>query len=77
MIIASSPVRISLGSADHSPFAERFVGNALNIAINRRVYLFIRERNHMEEHKFRISYSKTELCEDVEEIKLEIGRAHV
>lgn len=74
MIIASSPVRISLGSADHSPFAERFVGNALNIAINRRVYLFIRERNHMEEHKFRISYSKTELCEDVEEIKLGIIR---
>jgi D-glycero-alpha-D-manno-heptose-7-phosphate kinase len=74
MIIASSPVRISLGSADHSPFAERFIGNALNIAINKRVYLFIRERNSMEEHRFRVSYSNTELCEDVEDIKLGIVR---
>ena len=74
MIIASSPMRVSLGSADHSPFAEGFVGNALNIAINKRVYLFIRERNNMEEHRFRVSYSTTELCEDVEDIKLGIVR---
>jgi D-glycero-alpha-D-manno-heptose-7-phosphate kinase len=74
MIIASSPVRISLGSADHSPFSERFVGNALNMAINKRVYIFIRKRNHLEDHRFRVSYSKTELCENVDDIKLGIVR---
>ena len=74
MIISSAPVRISLGSADHEPFSSRFVGNALNIAINKRVYIFIRKRNHLEDHRFRISYSKTELCENVEDIKLGIVR---
>jgi D-glycero-alpha-D-manno-heptose-7-phosphate kinase len=74
MIIASSPVRISFGSSDHSPFAERFVGNALNIAIDKRVFIFIRKRNHLEDFRFRVSYSKTELCESVEDIKLGIVR---
>jgi D-glycero-alpha-D-manno-heptose-7-phosphate kinase len=77
LIISSCPVRISFGSADHSPFAERFGGVALNACIKQRVYTFIRSRNELEEHKYRISYSKTELCNDVDDIQLDLVRASI
>jgi D-glycero-alpha-D-manno-heptose-7-phosphate kinase len=70
MIISSCPLRLSLGSADHEPFSSRFTGNALNFAINKRVYIIIRPRNKLEDSKYRISYSKTELCDHVDDIKL-------
>ena len=74
MIIASCPVRISFASADHEPFSSRFGGNALNFTINKRVYIFIRPRNHLEDTRYRISYAKTELCNDVNDIQLGIVR---
>jgi len=77
MIISSSPTRLSLGSMDHSPFAERFGGNALNIAINKRIYILIRKRNNIEDFKYRISYSKTELCNDIDEIEHPLVRESI
>lgn len=74
MIVASCPTRISLGSADHSPFAEKFGGVALSACINKRVYVILRKRNELEKYRFRVSYSKTELCESVDEIQLDIVR---
>jgi D-glycero-alpha-D-manno-heptose-7-phosphate kinase len=74
MIVASSPLRLSFGSADHSPFAERFQGNALNFCVSKRVYIMIRQRNDLEETKYRVSYSRTELCNDIEEIELCVMR---
>jgi D-glycero-alpha-D-manno-heptose-7-phosphate kinase len=70
LIIASCPTRISLGSADHSTFSEQFGGVALNFAIDKRIYVIIRRRNQLEKYKYRISYSKTELCNNIDEIKL-------
>jgi D-glycero-alpha-D-manno-heptose-7-phosphate kinase len=70
LIIASCPTRISLGSADHSSFSEQFGGVALNFAIDKRIYVIIRKRNQLEKYKYRISYSKTELCNDIDEIQL-------
>lgn len=70
MIIASCPTRISLGSADHLSFSEQFGGVALNFAIDKRIYVIIRKRNQLEKYKYRISYSKTELCNDIDEIQL-------
>jgi D-glycero-alpha-D-manno-heptose-7-phosphate kinase len=69
MIIASSPTRISFGSADHTPFAERFNGVALNACIDRRVYAILRKRSSMEQYRFRIAYSRTELCETIADIE--------
>jgi D-glycero-alpha-D-manno-heptose-7-phosphate kinase len=74
MIIASCPTRISFGSLDHSPYSENFGGVALSACIDKRVYILIRERNHLENYKYRISYSKTELCNSVEEIQHPIVR---
>lgn len=70
MIIASCPTRISLGSADHDDFSNKFGGVALNFAINKKIYVIIRPRNQLGKYKYRISYSKTELCDSLDEIKL-------
>jgi D-glycero-alpha-D-manno-heptose-7-phosphate kinase len=69
MIVSSCPTRISLGSADHNPFAEKWGGCALNLCINKKIYVIIRKRNHLEEFKYRISYSKTQLCNEIDEIE--------
>lgn len=74
MIISSCPTRISLGSADHLPYSERYGGIALNIAIQKRVYVIIRQRNKLEQFKFRVSYSHTETCNEINEIQLPIAR---
>jgi D-glycero-alpha-D-manno-heptose-7-phosphate kinase len=71
MIVSSCPTRISLGSADHHPFAERFGGIALNFCIDKKIYVIIRKRTRLEKEKFRISYSKTELCSSVDDITLD------
>jgi D-glycero-alpha-D-manno-heptose-7-phosphate kinase len=69
MIVSSAPLRVSLNSADHLSFSTKFGGAALNLCIDKRVYVIIRRRNHMEEFKYRISYSTTELCNSLDEIK--------
>jgi D-glycero-alpha-D-manno-heptose-7-phosphate kinase len=74
MIISSCPLRLSFSSADHSPFSENFGGVALNFSIDKRVYIIIRPRTNLEDTKYRISYSKTELCDRVDDIKLGIVR---
>lgn len=74
MIIASCPTRLSLGSSDHSPFSESYGGIALNFAIDKRVYVIIRKRTRLEKYPYRIVYSKTELCSNIEEIQLPLVR---
>jgi D-glycero-alpha-D-manno-heptose-7-phosphate kinase len=70
MIIASCGTRLSFGSCDHLGFAEIYGGVALSICINKRIYVILRQRNNLEEYRYRISYSETELCNSVEEIQL-------
>ena len=70
MIVASCPTRLSLGSADHNPFAERYGGVALNFCIDKKIYVILRKRTKLERAKYRVSYSKTELCESREDIQL-------
>jgi D-glycero-alpha-D-manno-heptose-7-phosphate kinase len=77
MIISSAPLRVSLSSSDHQPFSERFGGAALNFCINKRVYIFIRKRNDLEETRYRMSYSKTELCNDLDDIQLCLMRQSI
>jgi D-glycero-alpha-D-manno-heptose-7-phosphate kinase len=69
MIISSCPTRISFSSCDHAPFDKNWGGEAINACIDKRVYCILRRRTEMEEHKFRISYSSTELCNSVNDIK--------
>lgn len=77
MIVSSCPTRISLGSTDHSPFSEKWGGCALNFSIDKKIYIIIRKRNCLEEFRYRISYSKTQLCNEIDEIEHPLVREAV
>lgn len=68
MIISRTPLRISLcgGSTDVPAFYEKHHGAVLSFAINKFIYVMV---NGKFDDKFRVSYSKTENVDTVDEIK--------
>ena len=68
MIITRTPLRMSFGGggSDFSNFYSEEPGVVLSAAISKYVYLTVKPRFG---GTFRISYSKTELCERLEEIE--------
>jgi D-glycero-alpha-D-manno-heptose-7-phosphate kinase len=73
MIITRTPFRISFagGGSDLEAFYSQEPGMVLSAAINHHVYLAVKE--HFDLH-FRISYSKTELVDSVDQIDHRIVR---
>lgn len=73
MIISRAPVRLSLGGGgtDFSYYYEKFEGFLLAAAINKYVYIMVNKRF---EESIRLSYSKTEIVDDVNEIEHKIFR---
>ena len=71
MIISKTPVRISFlgGGTDYPEYFERHPGAVLGTAINRHVYLNIKETHQFFDYKYRISYKKAEVVDTVEEIQ--------
>ena len=68
MIITKTPFRISFagGGTDLNDFYRREYGAVISTAIDK--YMFITVSKSFD-HRIRVSYSKTELVDDVEEIK--------
>lgn len=73
MIITRTPFRISFsgGGTDLEAYYSRETGAVLSTTIDRYMYLFVKERFG---NTFRISYSKTELADSVEQIEHPIVR---
>lgn len=71
MIIASAPYRISLfgGGTDYPDWFEYNGGKTLAFTINKYCHVTFRELPNFFWHKYRIVYSKTELCNKISEIK--------
>ncbi len=71
MIIASAPYRISLfgGGTDYPDWFEHRGGKTLAFTINKYCHVTFRELPNFFWHKYRIVYSKTELCNKISEIK--------
>jgi len=71
MIIASAPYRISLfgGGTDYPSWFEHNGGKTLAFTINKYCHVTFRELPKFFWHKYRIVYSKTELCNKISEIK--------
>jgi len=69
MIISRAPVRISIGGGgtDLPFFYPKFGGDLITSSINRYIYVTVSERQFYNE--FRITYSKTENIEKVDEIE--------
>jgi D-glycero-alpha-D-manno-heptose-7-phosphate kinase len=73
MIITRTPFRVSFagGGSDLASFYTHEAGAVLSTAINK--YMYVAVKDHFEEN-FRISYSRTELADTVEEIQHPIVR---
>ena len=73
MIVTRTPTRISLGGGgtDIRSYASRYGGFLISAAINKYVYVTVNKRF---EDSIRVSYSRTEIAERVEDIEHPIVR---
>ncbi|MDX1933046.1 MAG: hypothetical protein SFU56_10615 [Capsulimonadales bacterium] len=73
MIITQTPLRISFagGGTDFRKYYERAGGAVLSTAIDKYIYVIIKERF---DRKLRIGYSRTEMTDSVDEIEHELVR---
>lgn len=71
LIISRTPVRISFfgGGTDYSAYFLRHPGAVLGTTIDKYTHVSINTITPFFDHKFRISYSKTELTETIDDIK--------
>ena len=71
MIISRTPYRISFlgGGTDFPAWYREFGGEVLSAAINKHCYLSVRKLPPFFEHRFRIVYSKVEMCRETHEIQ--------
>jgi hypothetical protein len=73
MIVSRAPVRISMGGGgtDLPSYYEKFGGFLLAAGINKYVHILLNKRF---EDSIRLSYSKTEIVDDIREIEHSIFR---
>jgi D-glycero-alpha-D-manno-heptose-7-phosphate kinase len=71
MIISMTPLRVSFlgGGTDYPEYFTQFGGQTLATTIDKYTYITVSPLTEFFDHRIRISYSKTELCKDVEEIQ--------
>jgi len=73
LIVSKAPVRISLGGGgtDLESYYSKYGGVLIAAAINKYVFIAINRRFY---HSLRLSYSKTEIVDEVQQIKHNIFR---
>lgn len=76
MIISKTPVRVSFfgGGTDYPDYFKEFGGGVLSTTIDKYIYVTVNKIAGLLDHKYRISYSKLELCHDVNEIQHPVVR---
>jgi D-glycero-alpha-D-manno-heptose-7-phosphate kinase len=76
MIISKTPVRVSFfgGGTDYPDYFNEFGGGVLSTTINKYIYVTVNKLEGLLDQKYRITYSKLELCNDVEEINHPVVR---
>jgi D-glycero-alpha-D-manno-heptose-7-phosphate kinase len=70
MIISKTPVRVSFfgGGTDYREYYHRCGGAVLGTTIDKYVYVSLNRLSSFFEYKIRVGYSKSELCNAVDEI---------
>jgi len=73
VIISRTPLRVSFlgGGTDLSDFYEQEEGAVLSTTIDKYIYITVNDRF---DQSYRLSYSKTEICDDVAKIEHKIFR---
>lgn len=76
MIISRTPFRISFagGGTDLKDFYEKEYGTVISTTIDKYMFITVNSLSRFYNHKIRVSYSKTELVKNVEEINHPVVR---
>lgn len=71
MIITQTPLRVSFlgGGTDYPEYFSKYGGATLGSSINKYTYISVTPLAKFFNYRIRISYSKTELCNSLEEIQ--------
>ena len=77
MIISKTPVRISFfgGGTDYPDYYKAHGGEVLSTTIDKYIFITVRKAHAFSEFKYKISYSKLEVCKDLEEIEHPVVKA--
>lgn len=77
MIISKTPVRVSFfgGGTDYPSYFHEFGGSVVSTTIDKYVYITVNRITGLLGDKYRISYSKLELCNHVDEIEHPVVKA--
>ena len=76
MIITKTPFRISLagGGTDFKSFYKKKEGKVLSFAIDKYIYVAVKRQVGIVDYKYKISWSKVEFCNKIQEIEHPIVR---
>lgn len=76
MIISKTPYRISFfgGGTDYPIWYKKYGGEVISTSINKYIYLSVRDLPPFFKHKYRIVYSKTEIANNLKNIKFKVVR---
>ncbi|MEM7243897.1 MAG: hypothetical protein AAF533_01060 [Acidobacteriota bacterium] len=71
MIVVASPLRLSFlgGGTDYPSHFEQHGGCTLGTSIDRYVQITVSALSELVDHRYRVSYSRTELCSTIDEIE--------
>ncbi len=77
MVISKTPIRISFfgGGTDYPDYFKKYGGAVLSSTINKYIYVSVKRLEVSSEFKYKIYYSKLELCNKIEEIEHPVIRA--
>ena len=77
MIISKTPVRVSFfgGGTDYPDYYKTNGGAVLSTTIDKYIYVAVRQMTGIFDVKYRIAYSKLELCNEVDEIQHTVVKA--
>lgn len=70
MVISKTPLRISFfgGGTDYPDHVHKHGGAVLSTSINKYVYLTVNKLSEISKYKYKVTYSKLEQCQTIDEI---------
>ena len=76
MIITRTPFRISLagGGTDFEDFYKKKDGKVLSLTIDKYIYVMVKRQLGIVDHKYKVTWSRVEFCNKIEDIKHPIVR---
>jgi D-glycero-alpha-D-manno-heptose-7-phosphate kinase len=79
MIISKTPFRVSFfgGGTDYPDYFNEFGGSVISTSIKHYMYITVKPILGVSDYKYRVAYSKLEICDDVNDIQHPVVRAAI